>query len=252
MRERIDLQARWGDRRESVDDCAGHAAECLRLLAACDESFIQWFKLGNSRKEALTRRFEPTFESCRDLLAKGCNRRDSDKSVIENLGFRMALWSGSEDDSAVGIRFHGGAYPAVPRMPNPNDGVVDLPYGGSAGERILEVNRLRQILSAVVEGWNPDWARVSTFHMREAIYPRLYQGVEVGWLTFFSDRYGPLPKLPDGYEVIRIENLGSLIVIRGIDRLTASNSAHVDAVRRLSEVLETAGLLVPTPPHILA
>jgi hypothetical protein len=247
MRERIDLHARWGDRKESADECAGHAVECLQQLAVCDAAFGQWFKRGKSRKEALEGRFEPTFESCRDLLEKGRNHFDTTKEVIEDLGFSMGLWNGGEEGSAVGLRFHGGAYPAVPRMPNPNDCVIDLPYGGSAADYLLSKGKLRQITSAVVESWNPDWARVSTFHMRQSLYPELYQGVEVGWLTYLSDRYGPLPKLPDDCEVTKVEGVGSLIVIGGIDRLTASNPAHVEAVRRLSETLGAAGLLSPTP-----
>jgi hypothetical protein len=113
------------------------------------------------------------------------------------------------------------------------------------------MERLHHITAAVVGSWDPNWARVSTFQTRQAIYPELYQGVEVGWLTYLSNRYGPLPKLPDDCEVTRIEGLGSLIVIKGIDRLTASNPAHVEAMRRLSEALKGAGLLTPTPAVVV-
>jgi hypothetical protein len=59
----------------------------------------------------------------------------------------------------------------------------------------------------------------------------------------------PLPPLPDDCSVERVGKSGNLIVITSIkEPLTVSNPAHVAAVRRLSEVLERAGMLAPIPP----
>jgi hypothetical protein len=66
MRERIELGAHWGDRKESLEECAGRAVECFRRLANCDDAFARWFGLGKSRKEALERKFEA--ESRKALL----------------------------------------------------------------------------------------------------------------------------------------------------------------------------------------
>lgn len=249
MIERIDLNARWGDRGESLDEVASRAAKCLKRLATFGDVFTHWFQLGKSRKEALEQRFEPTFESCRALLAKGRNRRDTDKSIIETLGFRMWLWNGQEGESAGGVRFNCGAYPAVAAMPTPNECMVELPFGGSVADRLLQEEMLLSITETVVESWDPDWVRVSTFQMRQAVYPQPYQGVEVGWLTYLSDRYGSLPALPAEYQTARIDGLGTVVIAKQIDRLTASNPVHVESVQRLSNLLRVAGLLSPTPPR---
>jgi len=143
------------------------------------------------------------------------------------------------------ITFFCGAYPTVSTMPTPNEcrivPVVD---------ELLHENNLRMVMRAVVDSWDPDWGRVSTFEMDKAINPQVYTGVDVGWLTYLSDRYGKLPRLPAEYQVTRIEGLGNLITITGIDRITASNPAHVAAVQQLWEILIAAGLLPPTPSVI--
>ncbi len=251
MIERIDLNARWGDRQESLDTCANRASVCLRKLAECDAVFGQWYLGGRSRKEALERRFGPTLEACRTLLDKGRNYRDIPRTLIEELGYMMGLWNGLDGDSAINVRFQVGAYPAVTAMPTPNECMIDLPYGGAAADRLLQEDKLRLMMRAVIESWDPDWARISTFQMHQAVYGEEYRCVSVGWLTYLSDRYGPPPMLPGDYQVTRIEGLGSLITIKGIDRLTASNPAHVERVRRLLDILRAADLLSPTPPASL-
>lgn len=237
MIEQIDLNARWGDRKESLDDCANRASHCLQKLAECDVAFSRWFLKGRSREEALKRPFQPTFEACRELLDRGRHYRDIPRTLIEEMGFMIALWNGEDGSSAVNIRFQAGAYPAVAALPAVNECMIELPIGGPVADRLLREERLRSVLIAVVESWNPDWARVSTYQMRQAIYPQPYQGIQIGWLTYLSDRYEPIPQLPAGYRMVPIDSFGTLVEISDIDRLTAANPAHVEAVRRLAEIL---------------
>ena len=155
--------------------------------------------------------------------------------MIEELGYSMALWNPQQ----VIIRFHCAAYPGVPAMPYPNGCVLDLPYADTAvGARILRETKLRSVLEAIVRCLDPDWGRVSTFHVHKAIHPMPDAGFNVGWLTYIADRYAPLPQLPEQYAVSRVGELGSLIVIKGIERLTASNPEHVAMVQQLSEALQ--------------
>jgi hypothetical protein len=248
MSDDITLHACWGNRKETVDECAKHAERFLRLLAEFDDTFGQWFKKGMSRRQALQSKVEPTFESLRNLLSKGRSRRDDNKEVIEDLGFHLALWNGLNGyNGGAGVYIHCGSYPD-PTMHEPNFCDIDFPYGGSALNRLLQVDKLCKIIDIMVTCWNPDWAWVSTYDIRGIIYPGMYRGQAVGWLTYISNRYGALPALPKEYEITRINGFGSVIVITTIDRLTVSNPVHIEAMRRLSEILEKAGMLAPTPP----
>jgi hypothetical protein len=247
MRERIDLKAHWGDRRESLDQCAVRAHRCFAKLAVCDPVFSRWFRGGNSREEALQRPFEPTLEACRKDLDNGRNYTDVPRVLIEELGFSMVKWNGLDDDSAVIAHFSCGSYPSVAALPNPNSCDIELPYAGSAADRLLREHKLRELMAVVVDSWDPDWARVSTYKMHKAVNADEYRGISVGWLTYLSDRYGPLPPLPAEYRVVRVGEKGNLIIVSDIERVTASNPGHVRLIRNLFEILRVAGLESPTP-----
>ncbi len=250
MKEQVNLKARWGVRKESVEACASHMLRCLQQLALCDEAFAhKWLKCGMSLKETLANKIELSAESLQSLLIRGRIKRDVDKSVIEHLGFSSGrLWNGREE-SAAHISIQCGAYPDPNKMPGINDVLLELPRDGSASERVFYIDNMRKIISTVLECWDPDWIRVSTYKLDEMVYPQeLYQGQQVGWLTYVSDRYGKPPSLPREYEVSRVGNAGNLIVVSSIDRPTILNRAHVESLRKLSNILEQAGMLSPTPP----
>src|SRR5687768_756609 len=101
MIERYYLGAYWGNRKETAAECAERAVALLQWLSRCDEAFGRWFQGGRSRKEALQREVRPDPAVLRPLLERGRNRRDDDRSVIEELGFRMGLWNGAADSDAV-------------------------------------------------------------------------------------------------------------------------------------------------------
>jgi len=247
------LRARWGARKESLEVCATKMCAFLSELAMCDDMFAQqWIKCTCTREEAMTNpnEIELSVEALQNLLAKGRVRRDLDKSVVEELGYHSRqLWNGRKLDSAF-VLIECGAYPNPRILPAANTVWIDLPNDGSALRRVLHPVKLRGITNVVVKNWDPDWARISTNKLDSEVYQvNGYLGQMAGWLTYISDRYGPLPPLPEDCAVERVGELGNLVTITSIrERLTVSNPAYVAAVRRLSEVLERAGFLAPIPP----
>lgn len=262
--EQIRLIARWPARKATVEDCAAKTYSFLLQLAKCDELFAQgWLKCAIARFSRRTggvetvRGLEPlrlTTDELRNLLLEGRLRRDTDKSVIEHLGF--CLGGGLRnisDEETVHVSVTCGAYPDPRILPAANDVWVRLPEDeGPWIARILQPAKLKEIVRITVEIWDPDWARISTGDLELAVYPENpYVGQRVGWFTYISDRYGELPALPPECEVTRVADLGDLIYIKSIDRPTASNEAHVKAIRDVSEILRKAGLLAPTPSGVL-
>jgi hypothetical protein len=241
MNDDLRLEARWGNRKESVDECANRGVELLHRLSPIDSAFARWYRMIGTRgpKDSLQ---HPVMESLDALRAEFTNYRNrrQDGSIIEDLGFGLRLWNGL-DPGRIMVNVHAGAYP--PNFPTfPNDSTIELPFDGSPAERLLRVDKLRVMMKAVVGSLDPDVAWVSSHAMWYAAYPENYRSERiVGWLTYFSRRYWPLPPLPKGYAVERVDDMGSLILIDGIDRLTASNPSHVEAVRRLSVILEQTG-----------
>jgi hypothetical protein len=209
-------------------------------LAKCDEALSHWFRDPK-------RRFDPTVSACRSLLDEGRNYYDVPRKPIEDLGYKIFLWNGLDGDSDANVFFHCGAYPAVPAMPNPNWCEVWFPFGGSFGERLLREQKSSELMGEIVRSWDPDWARISTHEVDRAVHGGEHRTVSVGWLTYLSDRYGPIPALPNMYRVTRLGEQGNLITIATIDRVTVANPDHIALIRSLSEILRSAGLLSPTP-----
>jgi len=244
----MNIEACWGARKEPARVCAHRAYRFLSELAECSGAFAGgWLKCGTTFDGALSKPVDMSEEGLEALMLMGRNRRDSDGSIIEELGFRLGrLWNGLEDGSAH-VTVYCGLY--ANELPRPNRLFVELPSSGSNAPRVLQTEKLHEIVALIVRNWDPDWARVSTFRMDEAIYGQgHYQGQKAGWLTYVSDGYGPLPVLPPDCKAERMGSYGSLIVITSVDLLTASKPEHVTAVGRLSQALGRAGLLAPTPP----
>ncbi|MGH7981053.1 MAG: Imm52 family immunity protein [Limisphaerales bacterium] len=245
MVETIDIKARWDARKESAADCAGRMFRFLRRLAACDEVFAQgWLKCGNSLEEALQNKVRVSQEILQNVFERGRNRRDKDKSVIEELGFYSGRFWNGLDREAAHVSVHCGAYVDPAKMPGINEVGIQPPYVGAAADRLLQAEKLREIVTLLAEEWNPDWVRASTFQVDEILYPvRPYRGQRVGWLTYISARYGPLPPLPPNCRSLPINDTGNLIVIDGIIRVSEKNSGDVKKLKELSACLDEAGFL---------
>jgi len=215
----------------------------LQALALVDPEFARkWHKSGESLQEALAAPVDLTLESLARALANGVLRNDTDASAIEDLGFGCGLWNGCEE-AAVHVSLRFGAHADVPV---PNYLVVRLPNIGSASKRLFNREKLRQIIETIAELVDPDRARASSYEMDTAVYSQLpYASHRVGWLTYVSDRYGSLPALPPECLGEHIGRLGNAITVATITGFASTNSAHVSAIRRLSEILKQAGMLDP-------
>ena len=98
------------------------------------------------------------------------------------------LWNG-EEAGAAHVRVQCGAYPDPDVLPGPNEVLIELPSSGPAIHGVGCPEKRRQMVMAVLESWDPNWLRVSTIQIDEAIYGQdLYRGQKVGWLTYVSDR----------------------------------------------------------------
>lgn len=254
MPEQIRLRARWGPRKDTVEDCAHRMNSFLLRLAECDEVFTKgWLKCTRSM-DADLKRVAVSVDELRKLFEKGRIRRDKDKSAFEDMGFHSGrLWNGSEVEPTH-VSVECGSYYVSPRIVTALNNVwLELPSESSSVARLLRPEKLSELVSVVVDQWNPDWVWVSTNKADAEIYQENpYVGQMVGWLTYASDRYGKLPQLPSNCHVTRIEGHGNLITIDLEGRLTASNSLHVASLEVLSHTLREAGFLNPIPPLKLA
>ncbi len=141
----------WGARQHPLDECADL---CLRtLLAMRDAGFDGFYLLGRRRKDALRRAVELSPEGIRRQLARGVNRRDDNRQVIQELGYSLGLWSGRPDDESFGLTIHCGSYSKWVG----NNVTLNLPPAGphSLVQARAQAERL---FEALVSVWHPEQA----------------------------------------------------------------------------------------------
>lgn len=156
---------------------------------------------------------------------------------MEELGFNLGIWNGGGDDS-VSLLATCGLYAEGMR----NACRLTLPYTGSAGERILRVPILTQLMECMVNAWDPDDGVIGSRHYDDLRPDYVYASIRVGWLIYISHRLGTVPPLLAPTTIMRVGDKGSLITVTP-ERFTASNPAHVEAADRVAAALKRVGLL---------
>lgn len=241
MIESYYIGAYWGVRKEAARECARRMNIFLATLQHIDATFVEWFHGGRSRKEALSRPFILTEENLTELLLEGRSHDDFGYNVLEELGFRTALWNGDEQGEDIALSVLCGSTASIPGV---NSCVIDLPYEGVTAERLLRVSSLIEIMKCIASAWEPDWGVVNSRSYREMAPKQCENSPLVGWITYLSSSRGRIPSLPSPSYSIEVDNLGSLIVVTN-EQFTASDSQHVEAAKRTQNVLSHANLLGP-------
>jgi hypothetical protein len=194
-------------------------------LSQRDSSLAQWYAKGRSRRDALTRQVTAEPSQLRDLFEAGRNRRDTDGRVIEDLGSRVALWNGADDEEAVTLTIHCGGYASTEARWIPNSCVLVLPSGGSSRERLSAVSALVEMTKSVVAAFDPEWATVTSHELRGMTPKPEERSVGLGWITYVRSS-----------EAITIDVPGSrLIDVKGFGVLAIATEKAFDS-RRVDQV----------------
>lgn len=226
--------AYWGDRRESAVECARRLSDCLAALAKLDPLLSSWRHRGRS-KAAAQAPVEMHIDALERLLLDGRNRRDTDRSVIEELGFRVGIWNGREP--MIGLSASVGKDTGAPGLMN--SFLLELPAPSGDAARLYDHPVALSIVEAIAASWEPDWATWASNSLRHAQDAPARTPV-VGWMTFLS--WG---RLNSDFvtDVGAVSLLDGWLVPIGND----VSVVDVDAVLELRRVLHAAGALEPTP-----
>ena len=109
MREGYYVGAYWGPRKETALECARRAELFFHMLARCDPAFAQWYRGGRGAPRELPGHpVRPEVKEWEQLFLRGRNRTDVDNEIIEDLGFREAVWNAKKERTR--LDFHCGGY----------------------------------------------------------------------------------------------------------------------------------------------
>jgi hypothetical protein len=224
----------WGARQESVEHCADRLRRMLSELSTCDQTVATWYEQARSRKQALARQVNlDSREYLLNLLDRGRNRRDWDRTVIEELGFGIGLWNGRDRARAATMSIDCGSYSE--RVGN--SVVLNLPE--DLGD-LRRPERMAAVLASVVRAWEPDSGGVMSSAAMEASDYKL-QVPFVNWMPYVSKKVAPeFPPMPPPARVQKVDGLGWIIVVQD-EPPDVANPEHARNIERVDAALKPTG-----------
>jgi hypothetical protein len=173
------LNAAWGPRTETLEQCARRLDRFLRAIAAVDSSFVLWQRSGDRSRRPLTP------DALEDLLASGTHRTDDPSHrPIPDLGWTIGLSNGLRNKASQMTITCGSTHSQVG-----NSLHWTLPLGGLR-DGLFRLDATMTLLEAVVTSWQPDWATVVSFNHLTAQGKSWYQHT-FGWMVYLSAALRP-------------------------------------------------------------
>jgi hypothetical protein len=221
------MGAYWSARREPLNICAEKLFNFMDVLSNCHEVFAQWYHRGRSRRDALENKIDTqNMQELLALLSAGQNRRDSDKGIIEDLGFGLGMWNGAEADMAASLDVRCGLFSKVAGLTNS----LVLNFPRELG-RLHDYEPTRKLLAAAATSWEPDWAGVFS---NEAMKSRDWERKPfVDWMVYVPRE---IATVPPPSSLTHLENGGSLIVVQPVSPIL-ENAEDQKRIREIDQIV---------------
>ena len=236
MTETYYFGAYWGQRQETIEACTDRAHRFLSCLAECHPTFREW-RVGwraVSRRQKLSIPYDR--EALTQLLLAGRSRSDSDNQVIEDLGFRLGLWTPDTQGDGTALSLHCGSYsPAVG-----NSCVLNL----FSHIEAYSTPALIAIATCLVVEWKPEKAFVISREYRERILDQYGENAAlVGWITYVQAKSNRLQALlPPSVQIHSLDENACLVVLTD-EIFTVENQSHVAKADLVRSILIEEGLI---------
>ena len=172
------LGAYWGARAETLSDVASKALQTLTELRETDEQFLKYYESATSRKKALEKEVLLDQEHIRRLCVEFVRKGELGADGFAKMGFLFGMWTGQKEGESCGIQFKVGHKFETPNLSNVC--IINLPYEGSTRTRLLQQEVSKRILGILVKIWKPDYAVLTSTHLRD----KLGVGNKIGWITY--------------------------------------------------------------------
>ena len=213
------LQIAWGPRSWSVDDCAIRIAESLAFLTQQHDLLRCWYTTGPGRVSILPN----DVPQIRKIVETGVNRKDSDKSIIQSLGYQISLWNLCKGETdMVLLDFH---LSSTFMMSSGIANLVTLQIPASVASIEVALPILR-FLDSVFEpqvGW---LCQKNVLHSVR----RAKSGPLVGWMTLLPKSVVELLPSACNVRVIELEHSSNVVLIAEAENIIAV----ADAIRSLA------------------
>ena len=237
MDKRFSVCAYWLARKESPAECAARALRFFQSIRLLDPCLSEWYELATRKRPALN--FEVNEENLERLFAAGVNRRDSDHTIIHDLGFQISLANSSEL-RPLELTLGCGCY----SKSVPNSCVLSRTLGDGLPESLLKVPTLVRLIQLMIECFDAHHAVVLCYELIERIEFPL--GLpNVGWLTYFSNEFRKLPDFNPPTRVVPVDGKGYMVILTD-ERFDSGRPDHLAIAKDVVTALRKAKI-IPKP-----
>lgn len=227
----------WPSRWETPCECAKRTVRFLARIESVSSCFSDWYEY--STRERPATKIALTEENLERLFAAGVNRRDTDHTIIRELGFHLGLQNGP-DRSALTISIFCGGY----SQQTTNSCVISPTWQVAFPEIVLNVPLLLQVLTAMIDCFEVHHAVVASVELSEKIKFPL-GALHVGWLSLFSNSFRKLPSFRPPTRVVPIEGKGNIVILTD-ERFTSDHPEHLKIAQDVVAALRAANV-IPKP-----
>lgn len=225
----------WGPRERDLEQCVMHVRGLLVKLKRIDSIFGRWTAVqtqpspeGGGR-EALT-----SSRGLARLLASGVNRRDLDRKPISALGYSMSLLRSFGTGAYVSLSITCGGSSARIR----NSCIISFRLSRDAEARVLTVRTQARIINSIVEEWNPDFGVVTSYALADLVSgPNDVESLPIGWISYVSSTYDPLPPLPKSVCIEEVGTYGHLVIAKDVP-LSPKRKNDVALLRQIHRAMK--------------
>ena len=220
-----------GARKESVDACSSRLIQTIESVAEICPQLLVWKRTAARKRDArATISFEP--RDVIPLLETGRNCRDSDKGVIQSLGYSFGMWNEIEPEVTAKLEGTCGLHASGMF----NRICLRLPESKSNQSCLFDSDTLNELLKALVLAWEPDFGLVYSDALLQAAFPNDVP-LRYGWISYARMTQNRLGK--NAPEEARIEKIGQdgilIDLLKG--EMPSLNEDRIRSVQNIKEYL---------------
>lgn len=165
------IGAYWRQRKENLDIVIKKTVLFLQELSRLDEQFQCWYVQGHSKKIIVDK------ENIATLYKKKIKKNDLDSEGFSRIGYSIGMWSGGEEEYSSSLSINCGHASKF----FPNCCFITFPTEGEQKERLLKLNKQKDLVNLLIKSWNPDNIILSSNKLKSEIGTD-----EIGWITYYK------------------------------------------------------------------
>ncbi len=164
------IGAYWRQRKANLNTVVEKTVSFLQELSKLDGQFQSWY-VGQSKKIIVNK------ENIEALYKKKVKKIDLDIEGFSKIGYSIEMWSGGKEEFSSSLSINCGHASKF----FPNCCVITFPSEGEEKERLLKLNKQKDLVNLLIRNWNPDSIILSSNKLKREIGTD-----EVGWITYYK------------------------------------------------------------------